>query len=104
MRAKVPVTICKMVYEQRVEQVPYQVCRMVAEQQTIRVPHCVEKAHPRNLYVQRSASGVLPPAVGCLRTAHRRGRRSSGARCAGDATIATPHSGHARTHAGLRRK
>ena len=43
---KVPVTTCKMVYEERVEQVPYQVCRMVAEQQTIRVPHCVEKRIP----------------------------------------------------------
>jgi hypothetical protein len=42
----VPVTTCRMVEEERVEQIPVQICRKVPYEQTVRVPRVVEKRVP----------------------------------------------------------
>ena len=41
-----PVTTCRMVYEDKVEQTPVQVCKMVAYEETVNVPRVVEKRVP----------------------------------------------------------
>ena len=43
---QVPVQVCRMVCEERVEDVPVQVCRMVAVEQTVQVPRTVAHRVP----------------------------------------------------------
>jgi len=43
---RIPVTTCKWVYEEKVEQCPIRVCRMEAYQKTIRVPRTVCRRVP----------------------------------------------------------